>query len=540
MVMDILPALANTDLRLAAALFDADFYHATYPDIREAGLAAFDHYLSHGWREGRKASRHFDTTSYLAINPDVARAGINPLIHYATSGLLEGRKITQQVRSPTDEEFILNAQPVGSSRVRSWRPADLPSKPIPAHQLQSRIDAAFAHGASGAVLSLSHDSYVHNVGGVQSVIMAEAAALQARQWVYLHVCPAIASPMLDHDATADTTWLALTINGQHEGLVLLGDLLHTMETRRSRTSVGAHLVVHHMMGFGVDCILDLARVCEAGPPIFWIHDFFALCVTPFLLRNDLTFCQAPTPGSNACMICNSGGARSLHIKAVQRIFARLKPIVLAASDTALDFWRSHCELQHSAEGVIPLATLSFGDVKRERTRGPLRVAHLGAAAHHKGWPAFERLVGYHRDDPRYSFHHLGLGTPAMPGVHPVPVIVTASNPTAMVDAVQAHEIDVVINWSICFETFSFVTLEALAGGAFVLARRGAGNVWPAIQAAGPGKGVAVQTEIELRALFVSGNIIEQVDGSQTRADGQLRRGSATAEVLLGNAHVTPV
>jgi len=34
----------------------------------------------------------------------------------------------------------------------------------------------------------------------------------------------------------------------------------------------------------------------------------------------------------------------------------------------------------------------------------------------------------------------------------------------MVDAISGNRIDVIINWSLCYESFSFTTMEAISAG----------------------------------------------------------------------------
>jgi hypothetical protein len=47
------------------AEFDAAWYLQRYPDIAEAGVDPFEHYLLWGWREGRNPSASFDTGFYV-------------------------------------------------------------------------------------------------------------------------------------------------------------------------------------------------------------------------------------------------------------------------------------------------------------------------------------------------------------------------------------------------------------------------------------------------------------------------------------------
>jgi len=73
-------------------LFDADWYLARYPDVAAAGLDPAEHFVLHGWREGREPGPNFSTTAYLKAHDDVASAGINPLLHYLEHGRSEGRE----------------------------------------------------------------------------------------------------------------------------------------------------------------------------------------------------------------------------------------------------------------------------------------------------------------------------------------------------------------------------------------------------------------------------------------------------------------
>jgi hypothetical protein len=71
--------------------FDAAYYCERYPDILDFPGTPLEHYLRHGWTEGRDPSAGFSTDGYLAANPDVAASGFNPLAHFLEYGLAEGR-----------------------------------------------------------------------------------------------------------------------------------------------------------------------------------------------------------------------------------------------------------------------------------------------------------------------------------------------------------------------------------------------------------------------------------------------------------------
>ncbi|PZQ75688.1 MAG: glycosyltransferase family 1 protein [Variovorax paradoxus] len=278
------------------------------------------------------------------------------------------------------------------------------------------------------------------------------------------------------------------------------------------------------MGFDFANVQVLAQACGSRPPMIWTHDFYTLCVDPFLMRNDVQFCGAPASDSSACTVCVKGEARKAHLRAMQSLFKRLQPVVVAPSPIMQRAWAASSSLDHRSSMVVPLAELTLGIPERiERgSSEPLRVAYLGPPLSVKGWVTFQRLVELAGSDARYAFFRFGYGVEHVPNVTEVAVKVTAEDPDAMIRAVSESRIDVVISWSECFESFSYVTCEALAAGAMVIARAGAGNVPALAASAGDGsRGIVVRSEVELFALFLSGSALDLAGRRLTR--GEVRR-----------------
>ena len=82
--------------RSPSAYFDTRFYLDTYPDVAAHRLNALAHYINHGATEGRDPSNWFGTSDYLAAHGDVASAGVNALEHYVRHGEAEGRKLSNR------------------------------------------------------------------------------------------------------------------------------------------------------------------------------------------------------------------------------------------------------------------------------------------------------------------------------------------------------------------------------------------------------------------------------------------------------------
>jgi len=88
--------ISKTKVRTKAVqmgLWNERYYLETYQDVHEAGLDPLEHYLSHGWMEGRNPSEAFSTQDYINHYRDVRLSGFSPLEHYVRYGYKEGRAI---------------------------------------------------------------------------------------------------------------------------------------------------------------------------------------------------------------------------------------------------------------------------------------------------------------------------------------------------------------------------------------------------------------------------------------------------------------
>ena len=277
--------------------FDATYYLAANSDISENGLDALTHFLAFGWREGRNPSRQFDVAYYIRTNPDVAAAGINPLVHYIHEGAREGRS----PRRPLDglRRSLEAAQPAYISG-RAWGGAADNSSALPGPIVfQALASALKSH--ENLVISVSHDDYERNIGGVQNVIRDERTEFERLGWSYLHLSPAMPLPALAEAGPAGAFRFAMRLNSNRLGVVTAADLMAALSTlRKDETRV--LLVVHHLMGHAPESLLYVAELATE-PIVIWVHDYFTLCTNHALMRNDIHYCAAPPIATAGCMVC---------------------------------------------------------------------------------------------------------------------------------------------------------------------------------------------------------------------------------------------
>lgn len=106
------PAMTEVVINGKAVLVDERYYYIKYPDVKNAGMPASEHFTRFGYKEGRfpnalvefrgdfvsyeELFELFDEKFYAARYPDVRRSNAEPWEHYLQIGIKEGRNINEE------------------------------------------------------------------------------------------------------------------------------------------------------------------------------------------------------------------------------------------------------------------------------------------------------------------------------------------------------------------------------------------------------------------------------------------------------------
>jgi hypothetical protein len=510
---------------------DIAYYRAIYPDIARTSLDPVTHYHSAGWREGRRPNTWFDTRYYLQTNPDIRGAGIDPLLHFVRHGRAEGRLPERpggELRDVLDRAMPPGARTPGYDAPR-WA-ARLERADV------ADMLAAACVGARGLVVSVSHDRYIDITGGVQIFIADEQALFNGDRFAYLHISPTVARLTLDGEDSAPS-WLQLVLDGRLIGLASTDSLDEALLALPDSVAKVRLFVVHSLFGHRASRLASAARALRARQCFFWLHDYASVCEGYNLLRDDVAFCHAPPPASMACRICVYGGHRAEYRTALRGLFEAVGFHVLAPSRAALDLWLRTAELPYRSAQVHANCRLDVLPAAPPGQPGrPVRVAFVGYAMAHKGWPIFRDLVRQLRTLEVYSFYHFSTAETLRPmdGLTCVPMQVDRYDRFAAVAALAEHAIDLVLVLSPWPETFSYVTYEALAAGADVVTLAGSGNVADAVR--GRQRGVVLRDGEALLRFFRDLHAVRYADARRQAGvcAGVLTPCGTTATVVPGD------
>ena len=502
--------------------FDAAYYLLTNKDVAEAQIDPLEHFTETGWREGRDPNADFSVRYYLDSNPDIRAAGVNPFLHYVQSGRREGRF----GRRPGGYkvERLQQILPL-EERVKRWC-----SQRQPAALLDASAITGFVRDAAGdrirtLILAVGHDNYRTVSGGVQVCIQREEEVAAWRGAMYLNLHPFQTLPRLAHASEDSDVAVNLMLNGEEMGVARMTELIAATKTLACEIE-RIEVVVHHLLGHLPEQVVEMVLAAGHRRCWLWIHDFFTVCPSFALQRNDLVYCDAPAPSSNACKICLYGEERTSHISRMRAFFEALDVELLSPSEVAAEIWSSRSTLSAKRMQLHPHIKLSWETSydSQPAESNKTTVAFAGTALPHKGWHAFDRLVTKLQSGGLYRFLYFGSGPPPRTDVQHFPVHVTKENPIAMINALRAEQVDLVLHWASWPETFSLSTYEAIAAGAYVLTNPVSGNV--AATVARLGRGAVLADEADLEAFFIDGRA--QALATELRAE---RRSSVVHHVM---------
>jgi hypothetical protein len=401
------------------------------------------------------------------------------------------------------------------------------------------------------VVSFSHDDYTANVGGVQHCIGFEQRAFNDADCVYLHLSPWQAAPTLFAGREPIQVALRILCDGEEIGYAVGRDVVGLVSALRTGplTTLPAWLVVHSLLGHAPEVVQLLHDALNPKRAYFWLHDYFTVCAGYNLLRNQVAFCDAPPAASAGCAICVYGESRAAHLVRIEALFGKVRFTAVAPSQHTADQWRKstnlpvadlivvpHCAVEH--EGQRLGSQFAASPLSEDETElRPVRIAFLGHPVVHKGWPVFQEMVRQFCGAGKYEFWHLGTASDTKLPLVFNEVKVTPDNPAAMIRAVEAANIDVVLQWSIWPETFGIAARECVAAGAFLLAPRGSGAIAAYIEATGGGR---VFDDEEALHSYLTGEELRDAVNERLRTGvpiGKLKWGRLTAD--LAGVHSTP-
>ena len=493
--------------------FDEAFYLTAYPDVAQSKVDPLWHFITTGWKEGRNPCAEFSTTYYLQSNHDVVEAGINPFWHYIVAGKLEGRPKSHPGGYKAEKlSSLLSLEQV----FIYCKNSNIIPELLDVGKVEDLLVKSKTENINQLAISIGQDHYIKISGGTQLCIQREAVLAADAGVLYVNAHPWQPLPFLANEEIADPL-LCLILAGEDIGVCHASTLTSAIDRVRNLFLGNINLIIHSLLGHSVLWVKQLAKSIGNRRSWLWLHDFFTLCPSFTLQRNTISYCGAPAQKSNACLICVYSEERITHVSRIQSLLAEIEFTVVSPSEVTKAFWLKKMDFPADRVIVVPHVDLKWfeRETPLEMLRDtPITIGFMGAPVYHKGWNTFESLAKALAHDPRFHFLYFGHYKLPLSGVETVNVHVTAQDEFAMTRAISKCQVDFVIHWPSCPETFSFTTHEAIAAGAYVLTNSISGNV--AATVARTAMGAILEDEQALNEFFIGGEASRIVDLIRTK------------------------
>lgn len=329
------------------------------------------------------------------------------------------------------------------------------------------------------ILSVAFSDYRRNTGGVAKVIAEHEKMFLSSNTGYIYIYPV--KKLICNDRIMLFCFWGMRIDGKFAGIFSIKKIFKIMHCWQKKGAELLEVHLHHLMYMNLKHIKMLFDYTKNVQIRFFVHDYYSICTGYNLLKNGKQYCGSEGINQQKCFDCQ-------HYKQSLRIEPKIhslllknsnRIIVITPSQIAKDIWcNSYKEFSHKVT-VIPHQLLKGKYNVYNKPHDKIRVAFIGNPAFLKGYDTWQKLVKCYSD--YYEFYEFHSGKSLCTEVKYIPVWVCSDKLNAMVEALRNNEIDIVLLWSKCQETYSYTYFESYAANAYILTNPISGNICRMVQ-----------------------------------------------------------
>lgn len=338
------------------------------------------------------------------------------------------------------------------------------------------------------ILSIGINDYRNCSGGTNKVVMAHQELFKMKGYGYIYISPIHYGKKGYWEIILDNLYISVRSTS---------NLLYYLYNICIKGNSICEIHIHHLTNVSlseVDKILSYLK-CNIK---FYIHDYYTICPSIKMLRNDAEFCGCQKMSDNKCNKCNYYEAGKGKIPLIENLLKEYQDriIFIAPSDSAKEQWlEAYAEYKNNVEVVYHQKLQGKYKENKVPVTKSIKVGYLGEQTFAKGWDVWKSLIDNVYDD-RYKFYYFGKSKDKK--IENVKVDFR-KDINAMVKALRKKQLDCVVLWSVWKETYSYTYYESLAANTFVITNKFSGNI--ADQVEKRGNGIVLNNEEELICLF---------------------------------------
>lgn len=324
------------------------------------------------------------------------------------------------------------------------------------------------------ILSISHTSYINNVGGLEKVILEQSEVANKDGYTFFALYPICNTfKIKGHVICRSFNNFGVHIDKNEPKRMEYDELLTQLMSYDIQK-----VYIHSLISYPVKQIIRLLRSFSNASMFFYIHDYKSICDGHNLLKNKNRYCGEKGLSFAKCYNCRfyiPGLISSYNYRFFISSFPYMKFIF--PSEIAKNIWKqTYNSIEEERLIVLPHQQFSSLTVKYTRSE-KLKLAYIGYKSFNKGWSTFRNLVAHiNNNNIEIELYVLGKTDEHLLNVTEVEVSFQKDGPNAMVKAIKNHKIDIAFLWSPWPETYSYTFFESYVGGTFIVTNKDSGNI----------------------------------------------------------------
>ena len=239
-------------------------------------------------------------------------------------------------------------------------------------------------------------------------------------------------------------------------------------------------IIHHLKNINMNnlnIILDFLQI----PIIIYLHDYYSVCPTHGLIRENGKFCGNSFPNIDKCNNCVFFNNSLKLLNEYKVLFKKYKNnlIFISPSDSIRNNWIKDYPNYANQTYVIYHQNLvgsydGNNDVILREEK--IKVAFVGYQQPLKGWNEFKEaaIVAMNKSND-FIFYQFGWGKDKIDGIEQVSIDFK-KNINGMIDELRKKKIHIAILWSLWPETYSYTYYESSAANCFIITNAESGNI----------------------------------------------------------------
>lgn len=327
-----------------------------------------------------------------------------------------------------------------------------------------------------AVLSISHTSYLNNVGGLEKFILDQYSICNSNGYTFLALYPIRKRHTIKgHVVSGPFIEWGFHINGSKAKKISTEELIKELSNYNIK-----QIYIHSLIYSPFDAIKSILLHNNTAEVLFYIHDYKSICSCHILMKNNKVYCGEDGIKLSKCVSCRHSITGLFTYREYKKFIKEYPNIkFIFPSEPAKRIWsRVYSNIPESNKYVIPHQIFGSNVMEFKHQNGnKIRIAYVGYKAFNKGWDTFKELVSKCQvKHLPYEFYILGNTDENLPNVNFQKVSFQTEGTDAMVNAIRRNNIDIVILWSPWPETYSYTFFESYIGGANVITCKDSGNI----------------------------------------------------------------